>query len=160
MSEYEYSDPPRQALLPLFLIMGGVSAVFLLCGGVLFLAGGAGKTGAVVPIVPTATTAAATSGDPYPECAAVRAWLRDHTGEPESMEVVKWGKRHVVGKGSIYFPAGTVTLELTFRGKNNVGGKQVWTYNFIFDKGGAVVSGYDSDKQNEAAARALAPPRH
>jgi hypothetical protein len=49
VSDYLYDDPPRRSLLPLFLIMGGVSAVFLLCGGMLFLAGAPSKPRPIGP---------------------------------------------------------------------------------------------------------------
>jgi hypothetical protein len=105
MSQYEYNDPPRRSLLPLFLIMGGVLAVFALCGGVMFLASGQGK---LVDAVGAAGVAPAT-GDPYPECAAVRAYLKDKFA---AADVVSWERRVVFDNPST---DGFVTIDIKWR---------------------------------------------
>jgi hypothetical protein len=74
--------------------------------------------------------------DPYPECAAIRQWLKDRNGDPDSIEVVSWDGRAVMDKDTPFFTKGTVTVRVTFRGANTRGGKQVWTYYLSLDSTG------------------------
>jgi hypothetical protein len=67
---------------------------------------------------PAAPVTAPQSADPWPECAAVRAWFKENTPDPASVEVVAWQHRTDTGEG-------WATLIVKFRGTNQYGGKSV-----------------------------------
>jgi hypothetical protein len=48
---------------------------------------------APVPPQPPKATSEASEKDPWPECAAIRKFLRDNTGEPDKLEIISWESR-------------------------------------------------------------------
>lgn len=75
--------------------------------------------------------------DPYPECAAIRRWLRENTGEPGSLEILSWENRYVYGKDGPDNRAwpGAVVVRVKYRGVNQYGGKSVEATSFIMRDG-------------------------
>jgi hypothetical protein len=80
--------PDRSSAAHVGLIAFGVAVLlFAACGGMLFLS-------RLPPSgVSSLDTAKPTNDDPYdPDCAIIRAWLKQHEGE---VEVTHWGRRSI-----------------------------------------------------------------
>lgn len=90
--------------LAAFGIVGGL----LLCGGCIGL-------GALLPrsIPVESSRADATAKDPYsPDCAIVRAWLKDHYGQ---VKVTSWGRRTITRSPEL---GDSVSLSVWFQTKD------------------------------------------
>jgi hypothetical protein len=79
--------------------------------------------------VPPAPSAA----DPYPECAEIRHWLRDNTGEPDTVQIVAWTGRAEEPARTDY-PA-YVLVTVKYRARNRFGALQVFDRTFRFFQG-------------------------
>lgn len=87
---------------------------------------------AVPGATPTTTppTAAQGTKDPWPECAAVRAWLRDNTPDPTAVEVIEWKERTELTKKTSKTPAASQIM-VKYRALNAAGAKQVFLGGFM-----------------------------
>jgi hypothetical protein len=76
---------------------------------------------------------AAVPADPYPECALVRRRLREDSGEPDRLEVIKWLGRIVLDKDyPPTLPAGTIRVWVKYRDTNRFGARVVKERSFYF----------------------------
>jgi hypothetical protein len=82
------------------------------------------------PADPTTSrpSAKAPAGDPWPECALVRAWLKDNLPDPSSLEIVRWEGRDEAPRND----PPLVGITVRFRARNAVGALalQVERFNF------------------------------
>lgn len=71
--------------------------------------------------------------DPYPECADIRAWLRDNTGDPSRLEVIRRGRgeAHAGASRAIIF-----RIEVRYRELNKLGAPEVFCRGFVYDLNG------------------------
>lgn len=84
-------------------------------------------------VVPAAKEAA----DPYPECAAVRAHLNDNLASPDSLRIVRWGKRSLSeSDGPLGWPKGTIVIPLKYRFTNEMGGPSISSQQFLISPDG------------------------
>jgi hypothetical protein len=88
---------------------------------------------------PILKPAAQAPKDPWPECAAVRAYLKDHASDPASVEIVKWEERRVIQPDPRFGHELSYNLLVLYRGKNQYGGKTV--QRTLYYVSGAKVTG-------------------
>lgn len=81
----------------------------------------------------TKTTAPAAPAFPYSECAECLRWTRERNGYPEEIEATWLGRKE--WKNPDGSPSPTVVVTGRIRGRNTAGGKEVQTWEFIFDNG-------------------------
>jgi hypothetical protein len=72
--------------------------------------------------------------DPYPECAYVRKWFRDNLDDPDSVEVVAWGRVLASEKDANAEP-GDCTLVVNYRYTDKLGARGSATRGFRFREG-------------------------
>jgi hypothetical protein len=77
---------------------------------------------------PKAPVAGPVAGDPWPECAAVREWLRTNLHDPASLEIVQRRGRDVEADGR-------VTVSLKYRATNDRGARQLQGRMFTVERG-------------------------
>jgi hypothetical protein len=144
MSDFDFTPddcPPARRRPPATKLLAGLLAGCGLVGLLTLLVVAAAMRGQgglqSSPAAPAAAPAKGPSAkDPYPECAAVRKWLRENTGEPDKLEIIAWkGRREATGK----WPAGAVWVSVKYRGVNQYGGRSVEGRSFLFDKSGKVL---------------------
>jgi hypothetical protein len=99
---------------------------------------------AAAPAPAAAAPKEAVAGDPYPECAAVRRWLRTHLNDPDYLEILEWEKPQLSTSppGSAWYGK-TSHMNVRFRARNNFGAKQAFHYWFGFDENGEVRAAQD-----------------
>jgi hypothetical protein len=137
MSDFDFTPddcpPARRRIPPATKLLAGLLVGCGLVGLLALLVVAAAMRGQGGPqSSPAAPAAAPAKGpsakDPYPECAAVRKWLRENARVPEKVEVNSWEGRRVD-------PDGAVVVTARFRTINQYGAPEVCRRSFVFPRG-------------------------
>lgn len=124
-----------QGCTPQATVIGlAVLAVLVACGGLISVFKGHEPTTKGQPDPPAQRAAAPPAAPryPWPECAAVVAYLKENAGDAESVQIIKWESRVVTEKDPNRLTGGMVIISLKFRSKNRLGALAVNRGNFYF----------------------------
>lgn len=77
---------------------------------------------------------------PWPECPVVVSYLKENSGYPDDLEILKWIDRihhdkEYSGLANGYVPTDETIIKVKIRGKNGLGGKVVNVYQITVLKG-------------------------
>jgi hypothetical protein len=124
VQEREVAERDRKTReLVVSVVVFAVVILLCACGGLIFWPKSKGQDKAHLG-AGTQAASKVTDSDPYPECGPVRRWLRENTGDPSSVEVVRWLSRTPT-------PAyGRANVSVKYRCRNAFGALQSRTRDF------------------------------
>src|SRR5258707_1124482 len=79
----------------------------------------------IVLLLTGCTRITLTAPDPYPECPAIREWLRTHVSDPSSVEIVEWEERRTYENVDVVANRNNVQVVVRYRNRNEFGALQI-----------------------------------